>query len=104
MQKSFTLAEKKFKYLRNLPKYQWSIVNNKDEFKIYTHSVGPTKTIKVVKEFNTEINLDHYFASLTTLEVRTQCKQRYCFMLSTMLYSSAKNNNNSICVCRVLFI
>lgn len=74
MQKSFSLAEKQFKYLRNLPKYQWSIVNNKDDFKIYTHSVGPTKTVRVMKDFSSEINLDHFFASLTTLEVRTQCK------------------------------
>jgi hypothetical protein len=68
-------AEKQFRYLENVPNYQWTIVNNNKSIKIYTHQVGQEKSIKVVKELNSnEANLEHFYASLSTIEMRTKCK------------------------------
>lgn len=65
---SLLSAEKQFKYLSTIS--QWKLEENN----VYTTTVNKLKTIKVVKDLNSnETNLDHVYASLVTVGIRTLC-------------------------------
>ena len=69
------LAKEKFKNICQVPNNEWTTVNNND--KIYTLEVNQTKTIKVVRELNTsEKTLQHFYASLCTIRIRSTCKNK----------------------------